>query len=158
MSNRFARQVLLAALTCTAAAAANAQDTVPQPVKVQKEQKRRVDRNVITRDDMLTGNYSSAYDAVSALRSMWMRPRGANAQSTQAVVWTYIDGVKVGGVEALQTIQPRLVNTLRYYDGPSATSRWGVDHAAGVIFVSTWKEGAPTDKPAGDSTRRKPTG
>ena len=155
MSNRLVRHLLLGTLACTTAADAKAQDTVPQPAKVQKEQKPRVDRNVITRDDMLQGNYSSAYDAVAALRSMWLRARGAGSQTDRSTVWVYIDNVRIGGTEALQTIQPRLVNTLRYYDGPSATSRWGVDHAAGVIFVSTFKEGAPAEH--ADTTRRKPT-
>ena len=47
------------------------------------------------------------------------------------------------------------VNTVRFYDGPSATSRWGVDNGAGVIHVSTWSEGA-AGLPVPDSTRRRP--
>ena len=102
---------------------------------------------------MLNANYTSAYDAVSALRSMWLRPRGPDSFTVPSIVWVYVDGVRVGGVEVLQGIQPRLVNTLRFYDGPTATSRWGVDNGAGVIHVSTWKDGAPgTVLP--DSTRR----
>ena len=72
-----------------------------------------------------------------------------------SIVWVYVDGARVGGVDALQSIQPRLINTVRFYDGPSATSRWGVDNGAGVIHVSTWSEGAP-GIPVPDSTRRKP--
>lgn len=104
---------------------------------------RRLDRTVITRDEMLKANYTTAYDAVAAMRSMWLRPRGPDSFTVSSIVWVYVDGVRAGGVEVLQTIQPRLVNTLRFYDGPTATSRWGVDNGAGVIHVSTWKEGAP---------------
>jgi hypothetical protein len=121
----------------------------------EKPPPRRLDRSVITREQMLDGHYASVYDAVAALRSNWLRPHGPDSFVLPSVVWVYIDGARVGGVDALQSIQPRLINTVRFYDGPSATSRWGVDNGAGVIHVSTWSEGAP-GIPVPDSTRRKP--
>ena len=158
MPNKIIPYAVFAAIALGTAPAARAQDST-QATPVQKDApkpaKKRSDRNIITRDDMIAGNYSSAYDAVAGMRSMWLRPRGSGSQSDRSTVWVYIDNVRVGGTEALQTIQPRLVNTIRYYDGPSATSRWGVDHSAGVIFVSTFKEGAPAEHGA-DTTRRKP--
>jgi hypothetical protein len=116
---------------------------------------RRLDRTVITRDEMMKGNYVTVYDAVAARRSMWLRARAPDSFVLPSIVWVYIDGARAGGVEVLHTLQPRLVNTVRFYDGPSATSRWGVDNGAGVIHVSTWSEGAP-GIPLPDSTRRRP--
>lgn len=110
---------------------------------------------MITHDQMVEANYASVYDAVAALRSMWLQPRGPDSFIAPSIVWVYIDGSRVGDVDVLRTIQPRLVNTVRFYDGPSATSRWGVDNAAGVIHVSTWSAGAP-GIPLPDSTRRRP--
>ena len=114
----------------------------------------RLDRTVITRDQMLQSNYSSVYDAVAALRSLWLQPRGPDSFVSPSVVWVYIDGARVGDVAVLKTVQPRMINTVRFYDGPSATSRWGVDNAAGVIHLSTWSEGA-AGIPLPDSTRRR---
>jgi hypothetical protein len=115
----------------------------------------RLDRTVITRDQMLEANYATVYDAVAAMRSLWLQPRGPDSFVAPSIVWVYVDGTRAGDVDVLKTMQPRLVNTVRFYDGPSATSRWGVDNAAGVIHVSTWSAGA-----AGllvpDSTRRRP--
>lgn len=116
---------------------------------------RRLDRSVITREQMLSGRYATVYDAVAAMRSAWLRARGPDSFVQPSFVWVYIDGSRAGGVEALRTIQPQLINTVRFYDGPTATGRWGVDNAAGVIHVSTWSEGAP-GIPVPDSTRRKP--
>jgi hypothetical protein len=116
---------------------------------------RRLDRAVLTRDEMLQGNYTTVYDAVAARRSMWLRARGPDSFVQPSVVWVYIDGVRAGEVDVLQRLQPQLVNTVRFYDGTEATSRWGVDNGAGVIHVSTWSEGAP-GIPLPDSTRRKP--
>lgn len=115
----------------------------------------RLDRTVITREQMLNGNYASIYDAVAAMRSMWLRPRGVDSFTNPSIVWVYVDGARVGDVSVLKEMQPRLVNTVRFYDGPQATSRWGVDNAAGVIHVSTWSDGAP-GIPVPDSTRRLP--
>ena len=116
---------------------------------------RRLDRSVITREQMLEGKYASVYDAVAAVRSAWLRPRGPDSFVLPSVVWVYVDGARLGGVETLRSMQPRLINTVRFYDGPTATGRWGVDNGAGVIHVSTWSEGAP-GIPVPDSTRRKP--
>ena len=116
---------------------------------------RRLDRTVLTRDEMLKSNYVTVYDAVAALRSIWLRPRGVDSFTNPSIVWVYIDGARVGDVSALKEMQPRLVNTVRFYDGASATSRWGVDNGAGVIHVSTWSEGA-AGLPVPDSTRRRP--
>ena len=110
---------------------------------------------MLTRDEMLQGNYTTVYDAVEARRSMWLRPRGPDSFVQPSVVWVYIDGVRAGEVDLLRRLQPHLVNTVRFYDGTEATSRWGVDNGAGVIHVSTWSEGAP-GIPLPDSTRRKP--
>jgi hypothetical protein len=145
MRTRLGRPLVLAALALSAACAA----------RRERPPARRLDRSVITREQMLDGHFASVYDAVAALRSNWLRPHGPDSFVLPSVVWVYVDGARIGEVDALQSIQPRLVNTVRFYDGPSATSRWGVDNGAGVIHVSTWSEGAP-GIPVPDSTRRKP--
>jgi hypothetical protein len=102
----------------------------------------RLDRTVLTREQMLKGHYTTVYDAVEALRSYWLRPRGPDSFLFPSQVWVYVDDSRYGGVDALRNLQPTLVNTVRFYDGPSATGRWGVDNGAGVIHVSTWSDGA----------------
>ena len=117
---------------------------------------RRLDRSVITREQMLKGDFVTVYDAVAAMRSSWLRARGPDSFVLPSSVWVYIDGARAGGIEVLHNIQPTLINTVRFYDGPTATGRWGVDNGAGVIHVSTWSEGA-AGIPVPDSTRRVPT-
>lgn len=103
---------------------------------------RRMDRSVITQEQMVDGSYATVYDAVAALRSNWLRPRGPDSFVLPSIVWVYIDGARAGDVEVLRNIQPKLVNAVRFYDGPTATGRWGVDNGSGVIHVSTWNDGA----------------
>jgi lysophospholipase L1-like esterase len=102
----------------------------------------RIDRTVLARAQMLNARFSTVYDAVQALRPNWLRPRGPESFSLPLVVWVYVDNVRLGEVETLRNIQPSQVSTVRFYDGPSATGRWGVGHGAGVIHVSTWSQGA----------------
>jgi hypothetical protein len=149
MSRPFRRdslQILMGALVICAACATTGGNS-----------SKRLDRSVITRDEMLKANYVNLYDAVAALRSAWLRARGPDSFQNPSIVWVYLDGARVGDVSALREMQPRMVNTVRFIDGPQATSRWGVDNGAGVIHVSTWSEGA-AGVPVPDSTRRKPPG
>src|SRR5688500_2423093 len=113
---------------------------------------RRIDRSVITREQMVDGSYSTVYDAVAALGSNWLRARGRDSFVLPSIVWVYIDGARAGDVEVLRNIQPKLVNAVRFYDGPTATGRWGLDNGSGVIHVSTWSDGAG-GIPLPDSTR-----
>jgi hypothetical protein len=126
---------------------------------------RRMDRSVITREQLVDGSYATVYDAVAALRSNWLRARGPDSFVMPSIVWVYVDGARAGDVEVLRNIQPKLVNTVRFYDGPTATGRWGVNNGSGVIHVSTWSDGAGgiplpdstrgTTKPARDSSSKR---
>jgi lysophospholipase L1-like esterase len=102
----------------------------------------RIDRTVLAREQMLKARYNNVYDAVAAMRPNWLRPRGPESFTVPTVVWVYLDEQRLGDVETLRNIQTSQVSTVRFYDGPSATGRWGVGHNAGVIHVSTWSEGA----------------
>lgn len=114
----------------------------------------RLDRSVLTRELMLKNRFATVYDAVAALRSMWLRPRGPESFMLPLEVLVYRDNTILGSVETLRTIQPTLVATVRFYDGTQATARWGVGHSAGVIHVSTWSNGA-IGMPMPDTSRAR---
>lgn len=100
----------------------------------------RSNRDVLTADDLRSTGSTNAYDAVSALRSSWLRPRGPDSFSNPGQVWAYVDDVRVGGVDRLRRISITQITYIRYYDGRAASARWGLDHGQGVIFVSTRPE------------------
>lgn len=95
------------------------------------------DRSVLTREEITRGQYRDLYDAVSGLRRNWLQTRGADSFNNPSVVRVYLDNVMLGGTESLRNIVPASVVFLKFYDGIAATTRWGTDHGAGVIFVST---------------------
>jgi hypothetical protein len=97
----------------------------------------RSDRNIITKEQLTKNHYSTVYDAVEALRSNWLQTRGTDSFRSPSQVKVYLDNTMYGGVESLRNIAATTISFIRYFDGVSATSRWGLDHGAGVIYVST---------------------
>jgi hypothetical protein len=93
-------------------------------------------RNVLTRAQ-IDQRYSTVYDAVEAMRSNWLNTRGADSFNNPSVVRVYLDNVSLGDKETLKTISVSSISYVRWYDGVTATSRWGLNHGAGVIYVST---------------------
>jgi hypothetical protein len=95
------------------------------------------DRNLITREQITEHRFNTAYEAVEALHANWLSTRGTDSFQSPGQVWVYLDNTKLGGVERLREIGASTIGSIRYYDGISATARWGLDHGHGVIFVSS---------------------
>lgn len=94
-------------------------------------------RDVLTQTQILATRASNLYDAVVALRSNWLLPRGIDSFQSPGSVLVYFDDTRLGGVETLQTISPSSIGYIQYFDGTDASGRWGLDHGHGVIYVST---------------------
>jgi len=97
----------------------------------------RLDRTVLTAEQFANRGYSTAYEVVEAMRSNWLTERGTDSFTSPAKVQVYFDGIRLGGVESLRTIDLRPITYIRYFDGIAATARWGLDHGMGAIYVST---------------------
>ena len=96
----------------------------------------RVDRNVITREQIQQNGYRNAYEAVEALRAPWLvtRPDGLTVQRE---VLVYLDNTRLGGIETLRQIAAAQIIRITWIDAATAMNRWGVDHSQGVIMVIT---------------------
>ncbi len=97
----------------------------------------RLDRTLLTSEQFANHGYNTAYDVVEAMRSNWLAERGTDSFSSPTKVQVYFDGIKLGGVETLRTIDLRPVTYIRFFDGVTATARWGIGHGQGAIYVST---------------------
>ena len=96
-----------------------------------------VDRSLLVQEQFADRGFHTAYDVVESMRSNWLSSRGPNSLTTPTEVQVYFDGVRMGGVETLRAIDVRPVTYIKYFDGIAATARWGLDHGAGAIYVST---------------------
>jgi hypothetical protein len=103
-------------------------------------QGQRLDRNLLSEEEMLAAGYSDALTTVQSLRPQWLNKRGVSSINLQESIKVYLDNSLMGGPEQLQQITTRSISTIRYLDGIAATSRWGLDHGQGAIMVSTRRE------------------
>ncbi len=93
------------------------------------------DPDLITRPEIDRGQWADLYDLVRNLRPRWLQPRGTDSFANPGEVQVYIDGTRLGGVDLLRGISTSAVDRLEWVDPISASGRWGLDHAHGVIAI-----------------------
>ena len=96
----------------------------------------RVDRNVITADQIQERGFRTAYEAVEGLRAVWLKER-PDGLAVQREIQVYLDNSRLGGVQTLRQITTPQIASIRYIDAATAINRWGVDHGLGVIMVTS---------------------
>ena len=98
----------------------------------------RVRTDMIMPDELQRGQWSSAEDAVRALRPQWLVPRTNDRLSGEvARVQVRVDETFVGDVSALRMVPASDVAIMQLVDGLTAAGRWGGRYANGVIQVTT---------------------
>lgn len=107
----------------------------------------RPDQLMITREQIAEPRFSSAYDVVRALRSNWLNARGIASLRFKVEVQVYLDGVHLGGVQTLQNISTPSIQYMQYFNGTDATTRWGIGHGRGVIYIGTGPPPEPGTPP-----------
>ena len=94
--------------------------------------------DLITRDQIDGTTFPNVYELVRALKGNWLNARGPdsiNGQSSEVQV--HVDDARVGGVAALRDIHPNDVAQIQYFNGTTASGRWGLGYGAGAIQVVT---------------------
>ena len=94
----------------------------------------------LTREQIGDTAYADLYELILARRGTWLRTRGPDSFRSQSQIQVYRDDVRLGGVEVLRAMHPMEIEYVRYFDPVQASSRWGFDHGAGVIYVATRRD------------------
>ncbi len=111
-------------------------------------QHEHADLRTLTREQMAPNHFHSAYEAVQALRGNWLNPPANTVFGRYGnAVSVYLDNIRLGGPSELQGIPMNTVVYIRYFDAMEATTRWGLDHTEGVIYVSTHPVGSAVAPP-----------
>lgn len=97
----------------------------------------RSSQDLLTRADLEASLQVDAYEAIRQARPNWLRTRGPNSIYANNPIMVYVDGLRSGGVEALQGIPVMAVERMRYYDATEAQARFGLNHTNGAIEVIT---------------------
>lgn len=96
-------------------------------------------RDVLAASEIASANVTTAYEAVRQLRPEFLRSRGVQSirSGTPEQPVVYVNGIRAGGLEALQRIMAMDVQLVRHVDARDATTRYGTGHAGGVIEITT---------------------
>ncbi|CAN5720724.1 hypothetical protein BH23GEM5_BH23GEM5_25650 [soil metagenome] len=152
MSKRASSLLILGAALAFSAGDGHAQSTAtPAPVAAPEEaaapatapsaapkaKAPRRNRDVISADEIREVSQTDAMSLVQALRPGWLSQRGKSSMSRPEYLKVYRDGMPVGGAGALRQIAVDEITSIQYFDGISATQRWGTDHGNGAILVRT---------------------
>ena len=90
------------------------------------------DRETLRPEEWGTRNFYSAYDAVAALRPMWLNRRGPDGE-----IQVYVDDNHLGSLEVLRSVRISSIAVIKHMDGIQAGARFGRNHEQGAILVST---------------------
>src|SRR5690606_22943403 len=82
--------------------------------------------HTITAEDLAVSPRTNLLDYVRSERPMWMHMRGPDTHEKGVSV--FLNGVRLGGVEELETLPTRIVREVRHYRGSEAVLRYGPGH------------------------------
>jgi hypothetical protein len=110
----------------------------PAPAAAPAPRPPRRDRNRLTREDLAARTESDLLALLQGARPSWLRARGPVSITQQSEqVWVYRDGIRMGGVQVLEQMRPGEVREIEFLPGHEATQRYGLDHGAGAIVVTS---------------------
>ena len=90
------------------------------------------DRESLRPEEWGSRNFYSAYDAIAALRPMWLSKRGPDG-----AIQVYVDDNRLGGIEVLRNVRTTSISLIKHLDGIQAAARYGLGHDQGAILIST---------------------
>jgi hypothetical protein len=95
--------------------------------------------NVITEQQIVDSNLSTAFDVVRSLRPAWLRQRPMSISNPEgAEVAVYVDGARMaGGLESLRQLRAENLTRMEFMSASDATTRYGTGHMGGAILVTT---------------------
>lgn len=144
-THRLLTSLTVLALAGTLTMNATAQDK-PKP-------KRQPDVISFEEIEAIKGEVGNAEDIIRRLRPKFLQVRpsqslmgsASNAggaasasRTTQAVsIKVYVNNVRRGSTEVLRTLPAVSVTEIRYLNSSEATSRFGMDHEAGAILITS---------------------
>ena len=99
--------------------------------------------NLLLAEEIARADETTAWTVVELLRpgfivtaTAWSGG-GRSAFYMDSARVLYVDGARAGGLEQLRWIRAEAVQQIERLDGPAATTRFGPDHAAGALMVTT---------------------
>ena len=101
----------------------------------------RHDSNLITADEIVASHETNAFDVISRLRPLFLRTRGRSSLSagtnSSDYATVFLDNQMYGDLNTLKNINAEQIRQIRWYSGPDAVQKFGMQYGAGVIAIDT---------------------
>lgn len=96
-------------------------------------------RNAIGHEELMEVPRGTLYEALRALRPRWLQARssGSLRDPQPQTPRVYLDGQPFGRIGDLRSLLPDDVGEVRFLSASDATTRFGTNHLAGAIVVTT---------------------
>lgn len=91
--------------------------------------------SVITREEIEKTSGRTAYETIQHLNPLFLSTIRASTASSQR--WVYLDGVRIGGPDALRGVPSLTVREIRLLGAREATLLFGTGHSLGAITIAT---------------------
>jgi hypothetical protein len=96
-------------------------------------------RDVLSRDEILRSNSTDLFSVIEERRPRWLRAGrvvSPFSMSSGETVVIYFDHNRQGGPEVLRGVPLDGISEVRFFSGPDAQQRFGLDHRMGAIVIS----------------------
>jgi hypothetical protein len=129
------RSAAMVAATVTVVGCASSS---PRPASVQSSAS-----DYVTSVEIAAIGATNAYDLINRLRPRWLRTQAPGSISggvRSQVIAVYLDGVRLGGLDALRSLSTTGFQSMRYYDATRAATVLrdpGSEPIAGAIVITT---------------------
>ncbi|MGK7311527.1 MAG: hypothetical protein ACN0LA_04750 [Candidatus Longimicrobiales bacterium M2_2A_002] len=95
------------------------------------------DRSILTHEEIQSASASNGLDLVRELRPAWLQVRGSKSIHQVTEVSVFLDGMRMGGPDALRGIRTATIKEMKYLTAREAQTRYGMDNTGGAIIVRT---------------------
>ncbi|HEX8213746.1 MAG TPA: hypothetical protein VF584_26505 [Longimicrobium sp.] len=125
-----------AALTLAAASGAHAQEAFAATDPIGATTEAAAPQGVVLKLDGAASE-ATLHEFLATSHAGWLAGRGAHDYSRRNHVMVYRDGVLVGAKAALRSIKMGDVAEVRRLSPAEASERFGLDHGAGAILITS---------------------
>ncbi len=100
--------------------------------------KRRNSRDRVLAEEITSSAATNAYELIKILRPNWLRGRGVRSvkYSMAASPIVYVDDIRIGEIDNLESISAEHIVEIRYLGASDASIRLGRNHAGGAILIT----------------------
>jgi hypothetical protein len=95
----------------------------------------RASSTLIAEQEVRDSKATNALELIQNSRPGWLRKHGTVSFRMDGEILVYLDEVRLGGIDTLQSLALPGIHSIRFLDAVTASARFGLNHPHGAIQV-----------------------